>query len=395
LLQLCFMTQMPPPASPQSWFVLQTLVEAAVVHLVQNGLFATTPQTSPPGQSSGSSQATRSTPGHVPLPAPMLAMHVGPEGFDAQQTWVVRSHCVEPHVTKPGFDGPGPMLPQTTIPPSVGPPELDDVPLLDVPPLLLAPLLELEVPALLVDPLEEPVPLEVLVPVVVLEVVEPPVLLLLPVPPDEPLMPPAELPLPPEELVLAPEVPPSDAEASALIADWFDAPQAVATSVNGRTVTRTRSSRTEDMSPPDGARRPLPKDMSKDHQRGPGTSGVLRRIRRPKVRKLLTAEQLIARATKARPTRTASSPADKRQKPAMKGHVTGVQITPVISPSPSSPEMRQETASSSRGGSRSSHSGAVVSPARPGGQHWSPDANPSAFFKASPFRAALWEERRH
>jgi hypothetical protein len=52
----------------------------------------------------------------------------------------------------------------------------------------------------------------------------------------------------------------------------------------------------------------------------------------PKARKQLTAEQLAARTAKAKATRQARGTSSKKQKLAVKGNVTGVQITPVTLP---------------------------------------------------------------
>jgi hypothetical protein len=67
------------------------------VQLVSSGEFAPTPQNSPVGQSSGSSQAMVHSPGHCVI-APD-AMQLGPPTLERQQMVVARSHWVDPHVT--------------------------------------------------------------------------------------------------------------------------------------------------------------------------------------------------------------------------------------------------------------------------------------------------------
>jgi hypothetical protein len=57
----------------------------------------------------------------------------------------------------------------------------------------------------------------------------------------------------------------------------------------------------------------------------------------PKARRPLTAEQLAARAAKARATRTARGTTSKKQKLAIKGDVTGVRVTPVHAPPAAAP----------------------------------------------------------
>jgi len=57
----------------------------------------------------------------------------------------------------------------------------------------------------------------------------------------------------------------------------------------------------------------------------------------PKARTPLTAQQLAARAAKAKATRTARGTTSKKQKLAIKGDVTGVIVTPVTTAGPSSP----------------------------------------------------------
>jgi hypothetical protein len=52
----------------------------------------------------------------------------------------------------------------------------------------------------------------------------------------------------------------------------------------------------------------------------------------PKARTPLTTEQRVARVAKAKATRTARGTTSKKQKLAIKGHVTGVTVTPVIAP---------------------------------------------------------------
>ncbi len=52
----------------------------------------------------------------------------------------------------------------------------------------------------------------------------------------------------------------------------------------------------------------------------------------PKARTPLTAQQLAARAAKAKATRTARGTTSKKQKLAVKGDVTGVVVTPVTAP---------------------------------------------------------------
>jgi hypothetical protein len=52
----------------------------------------------------------------------------------------------------------------------------------------------------------------------------------------------------------------------------------------------------------------------------------------PRARTPLTAEQLAARAAKARATRIARGTTSKKQKLAVKGDVTGVTVTPVYAP---------------------------------------------------------------
>jgi hypothetical protein len=63
----------------------------------------------------------------------------------------------------------------------------------------------------------------------------------------------------------------------------------------------------------------------------------------PKARTPLTSEQLAARTAKSRATRAARGTTSKKQKLAIKGDVTGVQITPVTSPAPSSPSPQPAT----------------------------------------------------
>jgi hypothetical protein len=61
----------------------------------------------------------------------------------------------------------------------------------------------------------------------------------------------------------------------------------------------------------------------------------------PKVRAPLSAEQLAAKAAKAKATRTARGTTSKKQKLAVTGNVTGVTVTPITAPaaaSPASPE---------------------------------------------------------
>jgi hypothetical protein len=57
----------------------------------------------------------------------------------------------------------------------------------------------------------------------------------------------------------------------------------------------------------------------------------------PKARTPLTTEQRAARAAKAKATRTARGTTSKKQKLAIKGHVTGVTVTPVTAPTAAPP----------------------------------------------------------
>jgi hypothetical protein len=57
----------------------------------------------------------------------------------------------------------------------------------------------------------------------------------------------------------------------------------------------------------------------------------------PKARTPLTTEQRAARAAKAKATRTARGTTSKKQKLAVKGHVTGVTVTPVTAPTAATP----------------------------------------------------------
>jgi hypothetical protein len=57
----------------------------------------------------------------------------------------------------------------------------------------------------------------------------------------------------------------------------------------------------------------------------------------PKARVPLTAQQLAAKAAKAKATRAARGTASKKQKLAVKGDVTGVIVTPVAAPTPAKP----------------------------------------------------------
>jgi hypothetical protein len=91
------MTQTPPPASPQSALLLQISAAAVPLQRVPNGEFVTTAQTSPVGQSSGSSQAMLQSPGHCE--ASLVRRQLGPPVLERQQTVLVRSHWVDPHVT--------------------------------------------------------------------------------------------------------------------------------------------------------------------------------------------------------------------------------------------------------------------------------------------------------
>lgn len=84
------MTQTPPPASPQSPLVLQTSEEAVVLQRVPSGEFVTTAQTSPVGQSSGSSQAMVQSPGHCATSP--VRTQLGPPVLERQHTVLERSH---------------------------------------------------------------------------------------------------------------------------------------------------------------------------------------------------------------------------------------------------------------------------------------------------------------
>ena len=57
----------------------------------------------------------------------------------------------------------------------------------------------------------------------------------------------------------------------------------------------------------------------------------------PKARTPLTAEQLAARAAKAKATRIARGTTSKKKKLGVKGNVTGVVVTPVTAPTPATP----------------------------------------------------------
>jgi hypothetical protein len=57
----------------------------------------------------------------------------------------------------------------------------------------------------------------------------------------------------------------------------------------------------------------------------------------PKARTPLTAQQLAARAAKAKATRTARGTTSKKQKLGVKGDVTGVVVTPVTTPTAATP----------------------------------------------------------
>ena len=57
----------------------------------------------------------------------------------------------------------------------------------------------------------------------------------------------------------------------------------------------------------------------------------------PRARTPLTSEQRAARAAKARATRAARGTTSKKQKLAVKGHVTGVIVTPVTEPTTATP----------------------------------------------------------
>ena len=57
----------------------------------------------------------------------------------------------------------------------------------------------------------------------------------------------------------------------------------------------------------------------------------------PKARTPLTAQQLAARAAKAKATRTARGTTSKKQKLAVKGDVTGVVVTPITAPTAATP----------------------------------------------------------
>jgi hypothetical protein len=61
----------------------------------------------------------------------------------------------------------------------------------------------------------------------------------------------------------------------------------------------------------------------------------------PKARTPLTTEQRAARAAKAKATRTARGTTSKKQKLAVKGHVTGVIVTPVTAPTAAIPPPAQ------------------------------------------------------
>jgi hypothetical protein len=91
------MTQTPPPASPQSALPLQTSTATVALQRVPSGEFVTTAQTSPVGQSSGSSHAMVQSPEHCA--ASVLGRQLGPPAVDRQQTALVRSHWEDPQVT--------------------------------------------------------------------------------------------------------------------------------------------------------------------------------------------------------------------------------------------------------------------------------------------------------
>ncbi len=57
----------------------------------------------------------------------------------------------------------------------------------------------------------------------------------------------------------------------------------------------------------------------------------------PKARTPLTAQQLAARAAKAKATRTARGTTSKKKKLAVKGDVTGVVVTPITAPTAATP----------------------------------------------------------
>jgi hypothetical protein len=78
---------------------LQTLGQSDVVVVqdVSSGSFELTPQYSPVGQSSGSSQPMVKSPEHDPPPG---ETQLGPPTLERQHTWpVARSHWLDPHVT--------------------------------------------------------------------------------------------------------------------------------------------------------------------------------------------------------------------------------------------------------------------------------------------------------
>ncbi len=67
----------------------------------------------------------------------------------------------------------------------------------------------------------------------------------------------------------------------------------------------------------------------------------------PKARTPMTAEQLAARAAKAKATRIARGTTSKKQKLAVKGDVTGVVVTPVRSQASAAPPVQPVTTASS------------------------------------------------
>ena len=71
--------------------------EAVALQRVPSGEFVTTAQTSPVGQSSGSSPVMVHSPGHCA--ASLVRTQLGPPVLERQQTVLVRSHWVDPHVT--------------------------------------------------------------------------------------------------------------------------------------------------------------------------------------------------------------------------------------------------------------------------------------------------------
>jgi hypothetical protein len=67
----------------------------------------------------------------------------------------------------------------------------------------------------------------------------------------------------------------------------------------------------------------------------------------PKVRAPLSAEQLAARAAKAKATRAARGTTSKKQKLAVTGNVTGVTVTPITAPAASPPPAQPVSTASS------------------------------------------------